>query len=170
MLIYEKDNKLNISFENNMDETDIVVGKDEVKIGEATISDNNVLPVPEEGDTGKVPVVQSDGSYALDNVGGGSEPFVVMFSGTTANSDAACDKTFDEISESYADGKDIVLKYRSNSDIGNIVSVFDLHKILTFDENNVLVTIVGNTMDYADNKIIGFSCLINQNAVRVHEY
>ena len=32
MLIYEKDNKLNISFENNMDETDIVVGKDEISV------------------------------------------------------------------------------------------------------------------------------------------
>lgn len=80
MLIYEKDNKLNISFENNMEETAIEIGKDEVKIGEATISENNVLPVPEEGDTGKVPTVQEDGSYALAEAGGGgSEPFIMHF-------------------------------------------------------------------------------------------
>ena len=90
MLIYEKDNKLNISFENNMDETDIVVGKDEVKIGEATISDSNVLPVPEEGDIGKVPVVQEDGSYALANADGGGVLIVYENNGTL-------DKTWAEI-------------------------------------------------------------------------
>lgn len=99
MLIYEKDNKLNINFENTVDgEPDVQIGKDEVKIGEATISDSNVLPVPEEGDSGKVPIVQSDGSYALGNAGGGgSAPLVVTFSGTTTGGDAACDKTWAEV-------------------------------------------------------------------------
>ena len=121
MLIYEKDNKLNISFENNMEETDIVVGKDEVKIGEATISDSNVLPVPEEGDTGKVPTVQEDGSYALANVGGGSSPLVVTFSGTTTGGDATCDKTWDEISENR---NNVSLFYKNGIVLTNLSPVF----------------------------------------------
>lgn len=109
MLIYEKDNKLNISFENNMDETDIVVGKDEVKIGEATISDNNVLPVPEEGDTGKVPTVQEDGSYALANAGGGgAAPFVVTFNYDSHDELWTVDKTFTEINNAYNSGSTII--------------------------------------------------------------
>lgn len=95
MLIYEKDNKLNISFENNMEDTDIEIGKDEVKIGEATISENNVLPVPEEGDAGKVPTVQEDGSYALANAGGGGA-FIIH------NNNGTLDKTYAEIVEASA--------------------------------------------------------------------
>lgn len=108
MLIYEKDNKLNISFENNMEETDIVVGKDEVKIGEATISDSNVLPVPEEGDTGKVPTVQDDGTYALANASGGSEPLVVTFDYNSHDQEWSVDKTFAEIDNAYNSGSTII--------------------------------------------------------------
>lgn len=101
MLIYEKDNKLNISFENNMDETDIVVGKDEVKIGDSTISDNNVLPVAAPTDAGKVPTVQEDGSYALANAGGGGAFIVTDTSGTL-------NKTWAEISVAAANSVVIV--------------------------------------------------------------
>lgn len=103
MLIYEKDNKLNISFENNMEETDIEIGKDEVKIGEATISENNVLPVPEEGDTGKVPTVQEDGSYALAEASGGGGAFLVTFG--TDGTTISCNKTPQEIVAAKENGQ-----------------------------------------------------------------
>ena len=99
MLIYEKDNKLNISFENNMDETDIVVGKDEVKIGESTISDSNVLPIPEEGDTGKVPTVQEDGSYALAEASGGSGGVFYADMTVDGGGNYVLDKTWQEIAD-----------------------------------------------------------------------
>ena len=95
-----------------MDETDIVVGKDEVKIGNSTISDSNVLPVATEEDAGKVPTVQDDGSYALANAGCGSSPLVVTFSGTTADGNAACDKTWAEISAAITAGKEIKMQYQ----------------------------------------------------------
>ena len=120
MLIYEKDNKLNISFENNMDETDIVVGKDEVKIGEATISDSNVLPVPEEGDVGKVPTVQEDGSYALAESGGSGGGMVLEMVFDRGGPDSEpCFKSqvpIVDIADAYKSGQNIVLHFPDDPD------------------------------------------------------
>ena len=68
MIVYEKDNKLNINFENQLDNPDIEIGKSEIKV-----DGNNIVS------------------------GGSSAPLVVTFSGTTAGGDAACDKTWAEI-------------------------------------------------------------------------
>lgn len=42
---------------------------------------------------------------------GGSSPLVVTFSGTTADGDAACDKSVDEIEVAYNSGQEIVVIY-----------------------------------------------------------
>lgn len=79
MLIYEKDNKLNINFENTVDgEPDLQIGKDGDKT-EVLIDgqQGGGLPVPSlPDDVGKVPTVQNDGSYGLENGGGSLNKFV----------------------------------------------------------------------------------------------
>jgi len=55
MLIYEKDNKLNINFENEIGTPDVEIGKDAVKLGTTEINKDAVLPAaPTE-----------DGTYTL---------------------------------------------------------------------------------------------------------
>lgn len=85
MLIYEKNNKLNINFDNEISENpDVQIGKDGDKT-EVLIdgSSNPAIPVPVlPEDVGKTIVVNEDGSYALANAGGGSEPFIVTITGT----------------------------------------------------------------------------------------
>lgn len=95
MIVYEKNNKLNINFDNELDNPDIEIGKDEIKLGDSEITANNVLPVPEEGDTGKVPTVQEDGSYALAEASGGGGAFLVTFG--TDGTTISCNKTPQEI-------------------------------------------------------------------------
>lgn len=84
MLIYEKNNKLNISFENNMDETDIVVGKDEISVdGNNIVNSGGMFEITatgfQEGATldktyseivsaissGKIPMVKYLNSYSI---------------------------------------------------------------------------------------------------------
>ena len=79
MLIYEKDNKLNINFENS-------------------VTENPDLQIGKSGDKTQILV---DGQES----GGGSEPLVVTF--TDANP-ASCDKTWAEIKEAYDSGREIV--------------------------------------------------------------
>ena len=42
MIVYEKNNKLNINFENELDNPDIEIGKNEIKLGDSEITANNV--------------------------------------------------------------------------------------------------------------------------------
>lgn len=44
MIVYEKNNKLNINFENALDNPDIEIGKGEIKLGESEISQNSLCP------------------------------------------------------------------------------------------------------------------------------
>lgn len=71
MLIYEKNNKLNINFDpsKSIEGTpDIQIGENEIKLGDAEITSENVLPTPTNEDVGKVPTVQEDGMYSLENI------------------------------------------------------------------------------------------------------
>lgn len=61
MLIYEKNNKLNINFDpsKSIEGTpDIQFGENEIKLGDAEITSENVLPTPTNDDVGKVLTVQ----------------------------------------------------------------------------------------------------------------
>lgn len=84
------------------------------KLDKSALSDDvtsNLLPTPGSEDAGKVPTVQEDGSYALAEAsGGGSAPLIVTFSGRTDNSNAACDKTWEEVE---AAGMNIKLLYET---------------------------------------------------------
>jgi len=42
---------------------------------------------------------------------GGTETFVVTFSGKSDSNNASCDKTYQEINEAYKQGKNIQLQY-----------------------------------------------------------
>ena len=84
MLIYEKDNKLNISFENSVENPDFEISKNEVNLGSASI-------------------VSGGGS-------GDSNMFIVTISG---DSTYTADKTVDEIFEAYLAGKSIWFAYSS---------------------------------------------------------
>lgn len=78
MLIYEKENKLNINFDNEVSEQpDLQISKENGQVN-----------------------IEAGGQP----IGGGSEIFVVTFSGTTTDGNAACDKTWEEISDAYDSG------------------------------------------------------------------
>lgn len=105
MLIYEKNNKLNINFDNEISENpDVQIGKDGDKT-EVLIngSSNPAIPVPVlPEDVGKTIVVNEDGSYALAEAGGGSNIFRVIISGEGKNITA--DKSYEEILVAYTNG------------------------------------------------------------------
>lgn len=66
----------------------------------------------------------------MNHIEDGIEKFVVIFSGSTENEDAACDKTFSEIAEAYSQGKEISLKYYNGTEY------FDLLKsIIVLNES-----------------------------------
>jgi hypothetical protein len=82
MLIYEKDNKLNINFDNEISENpDLQIGKNGDKT-EVLVdgSSNPTIPVPVlPEDVGKTIIVNEDGSYALANAGGSNAPLILEF-------------------------------------------------------------------------------------------
>lgn len=118
MLIYEKNNKLNINFDNEISENpDIQIGKDGDKT-EVLVdgSSNPTIPVPVlPEDVGKAIVVNEDGSYALATPSGGSNLFVVSLrkEGEAGAEDIFADKTASEIYDAFIAGKQIVV-YLSN--------------------------------------------------------
>lgn len=65
------------------------------------------VPEVEAGDKGKVLSVDNSGTPKWENMG----PLVVIFSGTSDDENAACDKTWEEISAAIAAGKELLLKY-----------------------------------------------------------
>lgn len=91
MLIYEKNNKLNINFDNSTEaEPDVVISKED---GQVNI------------EAGGQPIG-----------GGGSEPLVVTFSGTTDDGNAECDKTRGEIVSAFTSGKIVSVIYEIRED------------------------------------------------------
>lgn len=66
------------------------------KLGAEEVEGNNLVEVIDSG------------ADAIANAGGGSEPFVVTFSGTTENDNALCDKTWEEIYNAYTTGNTII--------------------------------------------------------------
>ena len=72
-------------------------------------------PAEQSGSKIRAPMSDETGKAILEFLqnggGGGSEPFVVTFSGTTADDNAACDKTLAEIGEAISAGKSIEARY-----------------------------------------------------------
>ena len=71
MLIYEKEDKLNVKFNPvttaNFEDPDIVVSKEGINLGDLEINDKNILPTPEESDSGKMVMVDEEGNYVLQS-------------------------------------------------------------------------------------------------------
>lgn len=73
MIIYEKEKKLNINFENSTEkQPDIVLEKKDGKTEIIVNGNNNTLPKTTSEDVGKAVVVDEDGGYTLGLSGGGS--------------------------------------------------------------------------------------------------
>lgn len=73
MFIYEKEDKLNLKFNPLVpgeitEDPDIVISKEGINIGDLEISDKNILPTPEQSDSGKMVMVNEEGSYTLQTL------------------------------------------------------------------------------------------------------
>lgn len=111
MIVYEKNNKLNINFDNEVNENpDLQISKEDGKTQVLIDAKNQVNPLPIPvlpKDVGKTIVVNEDGSYELvDN-----NPLIVTFSGLSALNTATCDKTWAEIQAAIVTGRNIRLRY-----------------------------------------------------------
>ena len=109
MIVYEKNNKLNINFENELDNPDIEIGKNEIKLGDSEISQNSLCPPPTIEDRGKVVTVQEDGTYGLNNLSGGDSIFIV--NEMREGKQSFLDKTYEEIINAYNQKKLVVLRF-----------------------------------------------------------
>lgn len=137
MIIYEKENKLNINFDNSTEaQPDVVISKEDGQVN-----------------------IEAGGQP----IGGGSEPFVVTFSGTNDNHDAACDKTWEEISQAYNNGK-IINVFYYDSDHGIMI---ELTIAFTIEDSNVVSLFC---KDYSFDMISGnlktaYECVISADEV-----
>jgi hypothetical protein len=126
------------------------------------------LPAATSEDEGKVPTVQDDGTYALEMpTVEGPELFPIMFSGTTPGGDAACDRTFSEIQEAYAAGKEIVLKYHETNVSGDVIYLLQ-YKITLNAAGTEVATFGGFWTEHYNASIVKVIwCHINSTEVVV---
>jgi hypothetical protein len=151
MLIYEKNNKLNINFDNEINENpDLQIGKNGDKT-EVLVdgSSNPTIPVPVlPEDVGKTIVVNEDGSYALANAGGGSTaPLVVSFTASPPSFQVVCDKSYSEIKNAYDSGR-IVLGKDNPENMTNIINYNSSSEKITFIFIDFSVSNNKNVMSY----------------------
>jgi hypothetical protein len=105
MLIYEKDNKLNINFDNEVSEQpDLQISKEDGKTS-VTIDGQpgEGLPPATSEDVGKSVIVGEDGGYALGEAGGGA----VICRIDTSNGNVLS-MTHEQIAQALRDGKEVV--------------------------------------------------------------
>lgn len=108
MLIYEKNNKLNINFDNEVGENpDVQIGKDGINLDGATISKDSVLPTPNiEEDIGKTVVVDENGMYAL----GEKKTYTATGQMTSATEGTwTSDYDFSELQEAFLEGNNVIV-------------------------------------------------------------
>lgn len=110
MLIYEKNNKLNINFDNE-------------------VSENPDLQIGKDGDKTEVLIDGQPGGGS-----GGSSPFIVTFSGNDDENTSACDKTWEQIVEAYTSGKQIITRYTEDG-----YFIYDCNTLYVLDDNVSLV-------------------------------
>lgn len=148
MLIYEKNNKLNINFDNEVSEQpDLQISKEDGKTS-VTIDgyQNSSIPVPVlPEDVGKAIIVNENGDYTLAEAGGGSGGLFVITideSGETITSD----KTAEEIVNAFLSGKTMVAERWGESFApminiglgrGGVLSVVDFGYYTNFDGSGV---------------------------------
>ena len=136
MIIYEKENKLNINFDNSTEaEPDVVISKEDGQV-----------------------VIEAGG----EPIGGGSEPLVVTFSGTSEGGDAACDKTWAEISQAYNGGRTINAFYYDSQ-----FGLFGLQ--VSFAKENANLTYMScesYSFDLSNGSLVsGRNCFISTDGV-----
>jgi hypothetical protein len=108
MLIYEKNNKLNINFDNEISENpDLQIGKEDGKTS-VTIDGQpgEGLPPATSEDVGKSVIVDENGGYALGEAGG-QGPLYITVHETGVPSTRACSVTVEDIKAANSAGRPI---------------------------------------------------------------
>jgi hypothetical protein len=159
MIVYEKNNKLNINFDNEVNENpDLQISKED---GKTQIlvdgQESGGVPVVEAGDAGKVLSVSSSGTPVWDDRG----PLLVTFSGTTADGNAACDKTWEEISAAITAGRTLVIQYQYAS------AVRQLQYFIARAEVTGFATYIQNPINTNDGYFSVSCTIIDDNTVYI---
>jgi hypothetical protein len=122
MLIYEKENKLNINFDNEVSEQpDLQISKEDGKTS-VTIDgqeSGGVLPPATSEDVGKSVIVGEDGEYALAEMSGGDADieYVNIMATSASTPTYSADKTYAEIVELLNDGKLVYFRMKKGNQL-----------------------------------------------------
>ena len=105
---------------------------------------SNIETEPDFSSESSRHIIVEDGGELkrLDYSAFSSAPFIVTFSGTDANNDAACDKTYAEIKAAYDAGEEIKLMYQT----GDASHYYDLNKYI-FVASDTNISFDGNYLD-----------------------
>lgn len=142
MIVYEKNNKLNINFENDLDNPDIEIGK-----GEINVDGNNIV----NGGGG----------------GGNSDLFVVTFGQTESDEpELTADKTYSEIIEAMQGGKIVVFNifglcsFVGRASTGELSAYFYDYMAISADTPSYTVRVV-NIMPRGEIIVHEYKVLVN---------
>jgi hypothetical protein len=167
MLIYEKDNKLNINFDNEVSENpDLQIGKEDGKTS-VTIDgqQNSSIPVPVlPEDVGKAVVVDENGGYMLAEMSGGDADieYVNIMATSASTPTYSADKTYAEIVELLNDGKLVYFRMKRGNQLRQSASEA-FHKT---GPKYVFATFFnGVNLDYSGQPIIFETITIDYNNV-----
>lgn len=119
MIIFEKNNKLNINFENKLDAADIQIGKSEIKV---------------------------DGNNIVNGGSGGDSGFFIVTITVDPNNpeNHISDKTYAETKEAYDDGKLIIFSINDSMYIASFLeNVPGFRVVFTYGDgdDHVMTTI-----------------------------
>ena len=120
MIIFEKNNKLNINFENQLDNPDIEIGKSEIKV---------------------------DGNNIVNGGSGGDSGFFIVtftFSYPQGEEVVSVDKTYAEIKAAYDAGKLIIFNTSNSMSIASYVEdggIFDSYVTCGSGDDHVIVSL-----------------------------
>ena len=128
---------------------------------------SNIETEPDFSSESSRHIIVEDGGELkrLDYSAFSSAPFVVTFSGTTKDGNAACDKTYAEIKAAYDAGREIKLRYKT----GNTL-YYDLNKYI-YVVNDTNIDFNGNYLNIQNMADINdgycnIRCHISNNNLR----
>lgn len=102
MLVYEKDNKLNISFENNLETPDIEIGKSEINV---------------------------DGNNIVSGGSGGDSLYIINFVVDVKEGTATTTTSIDDIIEAYDSNKILIARFKDDGDVEYSLSLYSIDEV-----------------------------------------